>query len=280
MTTNDQPGLPERTLMQFRGFLKTPPLWEKSTDFKFQQFQFPEQQLMDPFPPLHVPERLVLGKRIEYFFDYFITQYSKKEVLAANQQIISDKLTLGEIDFILKDPAGEVEHVELVYKFYVYDPAFPTEKKKWIGPNRRDSLVKKLHRLNSHQFPLLYRRETQDLLSQCNLTPKKIRQKVCFKANLFVPRFLLQHQFPLVNNACIAGFWIRREEFTEKEFGNSRFYSPKKQDWPIEPQFGRSWFSFEEILEQISKILQDRRSPLLWMKTRDQKFFRFFIVWW
>jgi len=48
-------------------------------------------------------------------------------------------------------------HLEIIYKFYLYDPSIGlTQLDHWIGPNRRDSLVKKLTKLKQKQLPLLY----------------------------------------------------------------------------------------------------------------------------
>jgi len=62
-------------------------------------------------------------------------------ILAKNLQIIAEKKTLGELDFIVEAPANEFIHIEMVYKFYLYDP---DRKGSWIeklvGPNLKDHL--------------------------------------------------------------------------------------------------------------------------------------------
>ena len=89
----------------------------------------------------------------------FISHSSKDKeikILAENVQIQNEKTTVGEIDCILTTAKKPV-HLEIIYKFYLYDKSVGTnELEHWIGPNRRDSLVSKLNKLKDKQLPLLY----------------------------------------------------------------------------------------------------------------------------
>lgn len=267
---------------QFTGFLRTPPLWLDTSYFEFPQMML--EELSAP-PEIHreleIPSTLVMGKRVECFFHYYMEHFSREEVTAHNVQIREGKITIGELDFLLRNrQENTVAHIEVVYKFYIYDPAFDQEVHRWIGPNRKDSLVKKLSRLRDRQFPLLYRPETRHLLDRLGIDPEDVTQKVCFKANLFVPFHMLEQEFPLVNNQAIRGFWIRSGAFTPDEFGSFEFFSPKKPDWPAEPESNKTWFSFSEIREQLEELLENEKSPLIWMKLGPGHFSRFFVVWW
>lgn len=266
---------------QFNGFLNTPPLWKDKGLIEIPPYKFNFSASPKRYIRPDIPSNLVLGKRIEYFFSHYIEHYTPEGILANNVQIINDKTTVGELDFLIKHTESqEVFHIELVYKFYLYDPSFASEKERWIGPNRRDSLVKKLHRLKNHQFPLLYRIETQPLLEDLGLDINEIHQRLCFKANLFVPFPLLGHALPLINNECVKGFWIQTADFTETAFGRSFFYTPQKADWPREPKSNNIWFSFSQISEVLQPLLEQKRSPLIWMKTGKEEYARFFLVWW
>ena len=230
---------------------------------------------------MEISPNLVLGKRAEVFFAEAIKQSSTYEVIAQNLQLIHENQTLGEFDFFLKEKSTQqLIHTELVYKFYVYDPSFENELDRWIGPNRKDTLLKKVEHLKSHQFPLLYREESTTLIQQQEIELGKIEQQVCFLANLFVPKSLLQHQFEFINNDCILGYWLHEHEFTEAEYGEFQFYSPKKPDWPVEPQHHQDWKSFHEILKDAKYLLQHQKAALIWMKKDEYTFERFFVVWW
>lgn len=272
----------ERLQEQFTGFIRTPQLWTKNGIFEYDLFEFPQEIPADiASEAIEPPSTGVLGKRMEQFFKLYVERFSEEEVLAHNEQIFQEKQTVGELDFLLKHRrTGSITHVELVYKFYLYDPEITSEELRWIGPNRKDKLAKKLERLRQQQFPLLHHTSTEKLLERLGLSSTTIFQKLCFKASLFVPLEMESQKFRSINPAAIQGFWIRSAEFTTARFGDALFYSPQKQDWPILPGENVSWVSFSAIREEIEVMLQKKRSPLVWMKTTGGNFQRFFVVWW
>lgn len=267
---------------QFLGFLATPPLWKDSGPINIPQYlTYPIPWSPEFQQELLVPDKLILGKRVEYFFAFFVKQHASEVLVAQNLVISHGKRTMGEIDFLLLNKEKqEFTHVELVYKFYLFDPERGGDLGPWIGPNRKDSLLRKLHRLEEHQFPLLYREEFREVAQNLNLPLDQILQKLCFKANLFVPPDMLNQKFSGINNDCIQGFWIRIQDFQEKAYGAYYYHTPKKQFWTMDPQYCEDWYDFAEIEEQLCPLLQAKRSPLLWMKTADKEYQRFFIVWW
>ncbi len=265
---------------QYQGFIKTPELWENKL-FDLDQFILPQVAAPDGRQLEEIDPRLVLGKRAEHFFSLAIQNSKDYELLANNLQIIHKKETLGEFDFFLRNKNREENlHVELVYKFYVYDPNFEMEMNRWIGPNRKDSLTRKVKHLKTHQLPLLFAPETAESLQNQGLTTENIVQKVCFKANLFVPNNLRRKPIKSLNSACVIGYYLRKEEFTKEEYGNFSFFSPKKPDWPILPQYQQEWFSFTEIKQQLEKLFAHKKSALLWIKKNETTFERCMVVWW
>jgi len=269
---------------QFLGFINTPALWRDRDLFDLKQFPFPDhtgKKLFDP--ATNIPElssNFVLGKRMEIFFNHLLFHSPQFEVIAKNLQIYRDKITLGELDFIIKDlQNNSIYHVELVYKFYLYDPEYEGEA-GWIGPNRKDSLIQKISRLQEHQLPLLQEKETQEIISSYGIEEQKIEQEVCFKATLFIPKLLMLPATSNINRACIAGYWIRFKDFSYSEYSTHSFYAPKKQDWPIDPSTNKEWNTYPDFLEQVEEFINDKRSPLVWMKNETGGFERFFVVWW
>lgn len=268
--------------LQFSGFLDTPQIWKEGIAFPYSLFR------LKPVPASELPQTMrfspsmVLGKRMELFFQYYITHFAEEEVLAHNEQINFEKRTIGEIDFILKNSkTGKISHVELVYKFYLYDPEISNEEARWIGPNRKDSFPEKLHRLLDKQFPLLFRKETQPLLQSLQITPEEVEQKLCFKANLFIPWKLKDRKdYGDINPEAIRGTWMTATEFEESDFKDAVFFTPKKPDWPIDPIHNSVWYSYTEIKLQVQSLLAKDQSPLLWMKTPNNEYHRFFVVWW
>lgn len=264
-------------LPQFSGFIETPQIWDKVPSFPYAPFEMRKVKLESTPLDLQIPPTMVLGKRMEQFFSYYVTHFSNEKVLAHSEQIIHEKQTLGELDFLLRNKeTQEVSHVELVYKFYLYDPNISAEDDHWTGPNHRDSLKRKLTRLVEKQFPLLHRIETLPLLQKIGLNPEEIVQKICFKANFFVPWDYEKEALPDGN----SGTWMRALDFDDPYFHQHKFYSPRKQNWPIHPRHNTTWFSYEEIKKQVFTFIGISKSPLVWMKTGQGEYKRFFVVWW
>ncbi len=275
----------KRLELQFQGFLAIPRLWFKNGLFNLTQFEFPQPPLLSGETLLEESPSLltnfVLGKRAESFFSLSLAHSEGFNVLAQNIQIQARKITLGEIDFLIEDTVqGRRCHVELVCKFYLYDPSLERELERWIGPNRKDSLLEKIEKLKQKQFPLLYKPETAGYLSELNLRSEELEQEVCFKAHLFIPRDLKDKTFEHINPQCISGVWIHFEEFTQRDYGNFEFLSPKKQDWFIAPKFGEDWVSYSEIKESLGEMILQKRSPLLWIRKNKQEYEQLFVVWW
>ncbi len=92
------------------------------------------------------------SERIGFYYQWLIRlciEHSKSYQLVAEEiQVFQDGRTLGAIDFIVRNPAGELEHWEVAVKFYLaYDA-------QWYGPNAKDSLAKKYHKMCSHQLAI------------------------------------------------------------------------------------------------------------------------------
>ena len=267
---------------QFVSFLKTPLLWQDNLN-SIEQLHIPIQEIdteeLEDY--INFPDKEVLGKRIERLFEYYLQQHPDYDVLAKNIQILDDKITIGELDFIFFDRNNENSiHLELVFKFYLYDPSIAEELERWIGPNRKDRLVDKLSKLKEKQLPLLFKEETQSALKKLYITPKKWTQKVCFKANLFIPVSYKNKVFPIINNTCICGYWIPVREFQQKDYQNYLFHIPEKKYWMVDPKYNEEWDNFENVYPEIDRLIQIKRSPLLWLKDKEDQYFRLFIVWW
>jgi len=219
---------------------------------------------LDNYPEL---PNIRLGKQIERVFSFLIERSSNYSILKENIQVIDDKITIGELDFIIKNnETNVISHLEIVYKFYLYDPNYSLiELERWIGPNRKDSFVEKFIKLSSKQFPLLYMPKTANVLHDLDI--KAVRQKLCFMASLFVPYSLMNNSIPEVNNSAIVGYWLSFNDFGNRAVISSQYYLPKKQEWGIGPQNNTEWYSFYEIRLLIIDSVNRGFSPLIWIKT-------------
>lgn len=273
-----------RVYHQVLGFIKTPDLLFSSSFSGFKPFILPslnDEEIKGMINTLTLPTKLVMGKRMEHFFKEIITKSSKIDLIAHNIQLHRKKTTLGELDFLIKDLIqNKILHVELMYKIYVYDPNLPSELARWIGPNRKDSLIEKLGRVIKHQLPLLFSPEAQEYLNTLQISTKEIDQQICFKAKLFIPKNLASHQYPNVNNNCIVGFYYDLAQFKAEISAAHKFYAPEKQDWPSDPRNNTNWVSFSEINIEIQKMHLHNKSPLIWICTPTGEFESAIVVWW
>jgi hypothetical protein len=271
------------TYQQLQGFIHTPDLFVRPVHEEITLFKCPIVEGRDTADYPNIDRRLVLGKRLERIFSYVIQRDSDYEIVLENHQIRTAHATLGEMDFILNESNNnQLIHIELVYKFYLYDPTQPGEvEKKWIGPNRKDSLYLKMQKLLKRQFPLLYRKETGEALTTMNLSADRIKQALCFKARLFIP-YSIESPLPQdpTNPACISGYWMKYSEFTPQAFTHAFYSLPEKKDWPIDPKYAMQWTTFAQIKPQIDQLIKNCRSPMVWIKTTDNQYIRLFLVWW
>ncbi|MCK5816169.1 MAG: DUF1853 family protein [Flavobacteriaceae bacterium] len=203
------------------------------------------------------PKNLRLGKRVERFVGHELKQHPAINILKENIQIQNDKITVGEIDCLLKDDETAV-HLEIIYKFYLYDISVgSTELEHWIGPNRKDSLISKLTKLKEKQLPLLYNPHTKPTLDALNLKINALQQFVCFKAQLFIP-YEKEVDFIELNRDCINGFHIHFKELAQ--FSSCKFYIPSKVNWLQEIQIQVPWLTYHQFFETVKTMVNQNRN--------------------
>jgi hypothetical protein len=263
------------TQQRFEGFIKTPVLWKNSSVYKLTQFEIEQRSLSFD---IAIDANLRLGKYVERFVSYQLSKDNSIKTIAENIQISKNKITLGELDCILLKGEKPI-HLEIIYKFYLYDASLGKYSLQyWIGPNRKDSLVEKLDKLQQKQLPLLYSKECLRYLQSIDLNVKDIEQQVYFKAQLFVPFRMNTAIESSINKDCIVGFYIHQEELSQ--FKNAKFYIPSKKDWLIIPHTNIDWLHYKDFVRESSTYLQRQFSPLCWIKTNTGELKKIFLVWW
>ena len=261
--------------LQYQGYVNTSFLWQKNPVLGLHQFELHKQK--DTQFNEQLPNNMRLGKCVERFVSHELQQQSEIDVLLENKQVQHIKQTIGELDCILHQDKQTI-HLEIVYKFYLYDARVgTTEIEHWIGPNRNDTLFKKLTKLKGKQLPLLYSDYTKPILKALELDSGKIKQRVFFKAQLFTP-FKAEYEFKLFNEDCLTGFYIH---FTEIElFKACKFYIPTKINWLIEVQKQVDWLNYQKFKQQVAIIIKAKTSPLCWIKFPNGSVKKFFVIWW
>ncbi|WP_298880052.1 DUF1853 family protein [uncultured Polaribacter sp.] len=259
----------------YEGFLQTKKLWEHDAVYQLTQLEFPSiSNKID----IEINEKLRLGKYIERLVSFQLEQDKSISILCENVQIQKEKITLGELDCILKKEEKHI-HLEVIYKFYLYDATVgEIEIEHFIGPNRKDSLIEKLSKLKNKQLPLLYSKECKAYLKTINLNTKKIEQQVYFKGQLFVPYTAKDLQLSTLNQDCVTGFYINQKELLL--FKDCKFYMPNKKDWIVIPHKNVNWLNFEAFKNLSDDYMQRKSSPLCWVKKQNGELIKIFLVWW
>jgi hypothetical protein len=267
-------------LLQYEGFLNTDGLLIDNTLDGISKFELDVKDKVSE-DLVSIPGNIVLGKRIEYLFESYVNESNRYELLAKNIQIIEDKITVGELDFILRDKVTDKKlHVELVYKFYLFVKA-EDEISSWIGPNKNDSLLLKLDKLRLKQFPLLNRSITTSTINKLGINTEGMEQQICFLGNLFLPYEMSNEFISSVNSKCVVGWWMNLEDFKIALFQSFEFSIPNKKDWVLSPQEKEGeWLSYQAFLSEVELLHAREKSPLCWIKKPNGTLERFFLVWW
>jgi len=259
----------------YKDCIDTPNLWLNRDVFNLKQISLVTKKVLITNS---ISKKLRLGKLVERFISLQLQSDDTIEILQENVQIKNEKITVGELDCLMLRNKQPI-HLEIVYKFYLYDASVgANELEHWVGPNRKDSLIKKLEKLKKKQFPLLYNKHTKTVLEQSNLNIEAIKQQVCFKAQLYIPFLEEIIDFKLINKACVKGFYLKKEQL--HYFKDCSFYLPTKINWLANVNAEVSWQGYSQFSEKLYLQLDKKQSPLCWIKKQNEDLLKCFIVWW
>lgn len=261
----------------FQGFQNTPELWTSDTIYHLEQYD--TKATTKPFLLKSDSKKLRLGKWVEQFVAFQLAQDSSVQIIEENLQIRNNKVTIGELDLLLLKNE-QVIHLEIIYKFYLYDTAqkYTNPLDYWIGPNRRDRFIYKLNKLKEKQLPLLYHHNTAEALQHHNIDFNSIKQEVCFKAQLFLPLEAQSTDIYPLNPDCIAGWYLNYDNISILK--THQFFIPEKLEWLSNPKHNVVWHSFEDARLEIQKQIENKQSPMCWIKKDIHKIEKCFITWW
>lgn len=225
-----------------------------------------------------LPDNIRLGHLAEKIVSELIKSSTNYDVLYENIQVIEAKKTIGEIDFIIEELITKrLIHMELAYKFYLFDPSISSEPiNNWIGPNRNDSLIKKLEKLKGKQFPLLSHECAKSKFAALKID--EASQALCFLVSLFIP-YEYKANFSPVYKKAIKGYYLNFKTFTNLHNSSKTYHLPPKKQWGMEPSENETWTDFTGVERSIDMSMEQKQAPLCWQKHKDS-YLAFFIVWW
>jgi hypothetical protein len=175
-----------------------------------------------------------LGHLCEEVLRHLLIQSTNFRLIAEHLQIFSaDRITLGELDFVLFEPAQKrYIHLELAVKFYLAVQVNGTWQ--YPGPDPRDHWERKLRRMESHQFRLAQSQEAKALLRLrwdiADIEPQHLIHGILFSP-LHGPSAPLPRA---VAPDCRQGVWLYQNQW-DASFNHVKWVCLiPKYLWPME----------------------------------------------
>lgn len=178
-------------------------------------------------------ENQKLGHLYEDALRLLLNASDRLELLADHVQVFdSDQITLGEMDYILRDVrTQQLIQLELSVKFYLGVPT--VEGWEFPGPDPHDNWQRKLQRMRTHQLSLSRRPEAQALLRErWGSDTVDVRQLIY--GCLFYPMGAADCPLPeSVRADCRKGRWLYEKDW-ERFFGSiDEVCIISKPLWPV-----------------------------------------------
>ena len=205
-------------------------------------------------------EKLRLGKYAEELLYFYFKNSHKYSLLGHNIQLIDDKLTVGEIDYLLQENStGNLIHLELAIKYFLKINI--QEEDQWIGPSTKDNLSRKRNKLVNHQLRIVeeYNRLLPPELQKKDFTPQLLLKGA---------EFIHLKDYGTTENPFKNAWWEHIENLEHIHKGNQQYtIVPNRKDWifPFNNRLERMSFDLLEIeitdyLELQNEILISRFS--------------------
>lgn len=210
-----------------------------------------------------------LGSYFESLFSFAIEHLSCLTVIREHFQITGSGKTLGEVDMLVETPDGALHQFEIAVKFYLERPdLFPHD---WIGPNKNDSLLKKVTRAREHQLQILQTQEGFSAIAEF------AKDRVPQTSLLIFGRLYLALNHPQDVekwlNQTEHGGWIRVSQMALLMPYFSYFSILQKPHWLANQNITDNFTfnSLQSAYNLVSEFLHDSRPKhvLLWRAVRD-----------
>ncbi len=152
-----------------------------------------------------------LGRYFENLLHFFFLFHPNIEVLEAGKQIFKGKITIGEMDFILKNKkTKEIIHLETAIKYFAKEKG-KSDFKYFICPNGTRNFGDKLEKTFSKQLKITERDETISFLRESKYLPLKSYHFI--KGILFYhPDEIVDFTHERLNPKHLKSWWIYENE--------------------------------------------------------------------
>ncbi|MEX1192223.1 MAG: DUF1853 family protein [Brumimicrobium sp.] len=207
------------------------------------------------------PKNNRLGFYAESLLSYFFQTFPKVELLLQNFQLVENKKTLGEIDFIIKWN-NRILHLECAVKYYLYnDKSDVLDMSNWVGPNGKDTLARKINKVVNHQLPLLNNKQ----LTTFNAS-QEIESYLFLKGSFFMNTNL---RCDWLNKSNVGNYYFESElNFDEL----SDLIELKKPYWMSELDDGHDMGGVE-VINKAHILSTVKKRPMLIKELKNKAFF-------
>lgn len=213
----------------------------------------------------HLPQIDYHQKRLGHHYEDLISELLKCSSpdiqFKRNLQIIKNKRTIGEIDFLIEEN-GITLHLEVAVKFYLYHPSL----KSLISPSGSEHWREKRQKLIHHQ-----------LKTDIDVHPEISESKAWIQGIVFTP-LGFSGTLPIenLNPNGLRGKWLYVNQWNEISYlfkmgGYAAQYH--RDRWGEIPD--ERWINAEEVEEALQEIKKGV-SPYLWIINDDKS--QFFVV--
>ncbi|MDH5393926.1 MAG: DUF1853 family protein [Gammaproteobacteria bacterium] len=211
-----------------------------------------------------------LGLYFEKLIHYWLSINPQFDIMRNNLIVSSEKITLGEFDFIIKDhQTGRTVHLEVAVKFFL--EIINDKKSCWVGPNTRDRLDLKVDKLLNQQIELSNSSLVKSQLKQQNINIDD--HWVILKGRLF------KNSNKLESGCC----WLSISDFMHSQNSDSLWLILDKPHWlsaisnVSEHFLAAQLYQKKELLAVLHETIDER--PVCIAKIDDDKETkRFFIT--
>lgn len=150
-----------------------------------------------------------LGLYLEQLYDCLLRDILGWRVIARNLPIRVHGNTLGELDFIVRNPlTGHNEHHEIAVKFYLGYLAPNNTDGQWYGPNAHDRLDLKSYRMLQKQSQRCQLPEAIDTLSAAGIEAP-VTSRIFMPGYLFYPLDGALRAPVSADTGHLRGHWLR-----------------------------------------------------------------------
>ncbi len=243
-----------KIISEWEWLLSKPPLFINHPFFEESKWKKWTQKAAGHIPQFDYHQKR-LGHHYEDLIDELLSCSTPAIQFTRNLQIVKNKKTTGEIDFLISEN-GSTLHLEVAVKFYLYSPA----TKSLISPSGKEHWREKKHKLTNHQ-----------LKTGIELSIEITESKAWIQGIIFTPlNFTGPLEIENVNPNGQRGIWLQVEQWDEvsqlfKEGGYAAQYH--RDRWGEIPD--DRWIVVEEIEEKLMEIRKGL-SPYLWIVNADK----------